>query len=97
MTSHEDSRRRRAVPELPDAVRAFLAIDDRFERITADPSYAVQMMDDILEEEGEDVLHAASQGRWRKVREILSRHGASGAGCSGPWHEGRTGRSRILT
>lgn len=55
------------IPELPQSLRAFLARDDRFERIAADPSYAVQMLDDILQEEGEDVLHAASQGRWRKA------------------------------
>jgi hypothetical protein len=55
-----------AVPP-PPAVASFLAGDERLERCPPNESYAEQVLERIVAEEVEDMLHAAAQGRWRKA------------------------------
>lgn len=52
----------RAVPP-PPAVASFLAGDERFDRCPPNEGYAEQMLERIVTEEIEDMLHAAAQGR----------------------------------
>lgn len=52
---------------LPASVTSLLEADARAERCPADPDYAAGILDDIITEECEDMLHAAAQGRWRKA------------------------------
>lgn len=53
--------------ELPAAVMSFLEADERIERCPADAAYAESILERVLLNEAEDVLHAATQGRWRKA------------------------------
>lgn len=53
--------------ELPAAVASFLEADERVERCPADATYAEKILQRVLIDEVEDVLHAATQGRWRKA------------------------------
>jgi hypothetical protein len=53
--------------EPPAAVVALLGSDERFARCPADTDYAIRTLERVLEEEAEDTLHAAAQGRWRKA------------------------------
>jgi hypothetical protein len=55
------------VSSLPVTVATFLEGDERAERCPADPDYAAVVLDDVVAEECEDMLHAAAQGRWRKA------------------------------
>ena len=52
---------------LAQAVLDFLAADPRAERCPPDANYARRVLDSILSEECEDMLHAASQDRWTKA------------------------------
>lgn len=53
--------------KLPPRVTSFLEGDDRAERCPPDVSYAARVLDRTIEEEIEDTLHAAAQGRWQKA------------------------------
>lgn len=52
---------------LPASVLAWLAEDHRTESCPADVTYAASVLESLLMQECEDVLHAASQGRWTKA------------------------------
>ncbi len=52
---------------LPRLVQDLTAGDARLERCPQDTDYAAQIIDRILSEEAEDLLHAAAQDRWRKA------------------------------
>ena len=56
-----------ALQPLPQQLVDFLSDDERVERVPADAAFATSVAEDIAEEECEDVLHAASQERWRKA------------------------------
>jgi hypothetical protein len=53
--------------ELPSDVTSLLERDERAERCPPDPTYAELVLERILGEEIEDVLHAAAQARWTKA------------------------------
>jgi hypothetical protein len=57
----------RAPAPLPSAVTTFLAADERVERCPADRAYATRVVEGVVQEECEDTLHAAAQGRWTKA------------------------------
>jgi hypothetical protein len=52
---------------LPTAVLGFLERDHRAERCPPDRAYATAVLDRIISNECEDVLHAAAQERWVKA------------------------------
>lgn len=56
-----------AIEPLPEPVVEFLTTDPRIERCPDDVSYASMVLQRIVDEECEDALHAAAQGRWRKA------------------------------
>lgn len=55
------------VEQLPPRVVEFLRTDERIERCPADVSYALSVVSGLVDEEAEDALHAAVQGRWAKA------------------------------
>ena len=52
---------------LPAAVQEFLDNDQRAQRCPPDPRYALAVLESVIENECEDALHAAAQGRWQKA------------------------------
>lgn len=52
---------------IPGVVAEFLGRDDRVERCPPNADYARLVVEEVLREECEDMLHAAAQGRWRKA------------------------------
>lgn len=52
---------------LPDRIDELCARDNRAERCPPDRDYAVVVLEDVVAQEGEDLMHAAAQGRWRKA------------------------------
>jgi hypothetical protein len=52
---------------LPSRIVAFLRGDERTEPCPVDRPYAVTVLDSVLVEECEDMLHAATQDRWNKA------------------------------
>ena len=53
--------------EPPTEVVTLLIGDDRIERCPPDRPYAAQVLETLLSDEVEDMLHASAQGRWRKA------------------------------
>jgi hypothetical protein len=56
-----------ALTPLPPSLLDFLSTNDLVERVVADESFARRVLQDVVVEECEDVLHTAAQGRWRKA------------------------------
>ena len=52
---------------LPPQVQAFLATDERAQRCPPDSGYASTVLENIIDNECEDALHAAAQDRWQKA------------------------------
>ena len=56
-----------ALMVLPQPLVDFLGAHVLVERVATDETFARRVLEDVVVEECEDVLHAAAQGRWRKA------------------------------
>jgi hypothetical protein len=52
---------------MPQSLIDFLEGHELLERVPPDEEFARRVLDDVVTEECEDVLHAAAQSRWRKA------------------------------
>jgi hypothetical protein len=54
----------------PQLVTEFIDSDPRFERVPADPTYAVRIVEQVCAEECDLALYAASRSRWSKANTL---------------------------